>query len=177
MHRWDRQLNAVSSYVHSNTTFLTGENSIFAILQLKKRETIYFSAPKRSLGPVTQWKHADPQTAPGIITCISTLHQLIMVGKAKKFSIAITTKHKRFKSHWFQRIVTTCPAWGLYCAKSRLPLPLSACCSWKSLVTYPVWWWVEDVQSELFPVTSSLLLSSESCNTSQGCAGGMAAAG
>lgn len=176
MHRWDRQLNADSSYVHSNTTLVKGENSIFVILQLKKRETP-FSAPKKSLGPVTQWKHADPQTAPGIITCFSTLHQLIMVGKEKKRSIAITTKHKRFKSDWFQRTVTICPAWSLYCAKLWLPFPPSACCSWKSLVTYPVWW-VEAVQSKLLPVTSFLLLSHQNpCNISQGCAGGMTAAG
>lgn len=83
MHRWDRQLNADSSYVCFNTALLTGENSIFAILQLKKRETVYFFCTKESLEPVTQWKHADPQTAPGYITSISTLHQLIMVGKAK----------------------------------------------------------------------------------------------
>lgn len=83
MHRWDRQLNADSSYVHSNTTLLTGENSIFVILQVKKRETVFFLHQKKSLGPVTQWKHADPQTAPGIITCFSTLHQLIMVGEEK----------------------------------------------------------------------------------------------
>lgn len=48
MHRWDRQLNAHSSYVPFNTTLLTGENSIFAILQLKRRETVSFSAPKKN---------------------------------------------------------------------------------------------------------------------------------